>query len=460
MSARVAIVGGGLMGLAVAHALQQEGIEVVVFERSQQLGGLVGSFDLDGFPVDRFYHVVLPTDERVRSLAESVGLHDTFTFRPVQVGFYDSRRLFSMSSLREFLTFPLLSPIERVRLARFVVGCRRIADPAALDALPLEAWLRDRSGDGVVERLWAPLLDSKFDGRFDDLPATYMWARTRRMAGTRDAAGREVMGWPAGGYQRIVDRLAGAISERGGEIHAGTNVDCIAGDRAGVVGLVVDGRLQQFDHVLSTLLPPQNRGLVDGDLAAALPRDRCRYLGVVCVILRTARSVSPYYTLNITDRRIPLTTVVETTHVVDPTHVGGHLVYAAKYVQPNHPDLVRPEREVAAEYVAHVRTMFPDLVDDDVLAVSVQRAPMVEPVHTMGGAQNLPAMSPVPGLTLASTVHVYPDVVNGQAVLGVAQRATEQVLTGLAQSGRERGTEGIELESQTTTCIGAMTAAE
>ena len=37
-----------------------------------------------------------------------------------------------------------------------------------------------------TERLWLPLLDSKFDGHYDDLPATYMWARTRRMSGTRE----------------------------------------------------------------------------------------------------------------------------------------------------------------------------------------------------------------------------------------------------------------------------------
>ena len=35
---------------------------------------------------------------------------------------------------------------------------------------------------------------------------------------------------------------------------------------------------------------------------------------------RVRRSVSPYYALNITDRSIPLTSVVETTHVVDPEH--------------------------------------------------------------------------------------------------------------------------------------------
>jgi protoporphyrinogen oxidase len=283
-------------------------------------------------------------------------------------------------------------------------------------------------GRRTVEKLWKPLLDSKFDGRFDDLPATYMWGRTRRMSATRDSAGREIMGWLEGGYQRLVEALARRIRALGGEIHAGTAVERVVGTASGIAGVVLDGRLRPFDHVLCTLLPPQAQRLLAPELAAATPADHCRYLGVVCVLLRTSRSVSPYYTLNITDRRVPLTTVVETTHVVDPAHVGGSILYAAKYADPGHPDLGRPEDEVEREYVGHVRTMFPGLADEEILASVVQRARVVEPVHVVGGAKRLPPLSPVPGLTLASTAHVYPEIVNGQAVIGVADRAVAGIL--------------------------------
>src|SRR5205814_9521185 len=121
-------------------------------------------------------------------------------------------------------------------------------------------------------------------------------------------------------------------------------------------GLVVDGRFRPFDAVLCTLTPPQARTLLAPALLAQAPADHCRYLGVVCLVLRLASSLSPYYHLNITDRRVPLTTAVETTHVVDPEHVGGHLLYATKYVSPGHDDLERPADEVERGYCGHVRT--------------------------------------------------------------------------------------------------------
>jgi protoporphyrinogen oxidase len=339
-----------------------------------------------------------------------------------------------MTSPKEFLTFPLLRPHERARLAAFVARCQLTKGHDKLDDEPLDAWLRRHCGGGVVEKLWQPLLDSKFDGRFDDLPATYIWARTRRMGSTRDKSGREVMGWLQGGYQTLIDALEQKILALGGEVHAGATVESIASDGGRAVGVVVDGRLRRFDHVLCTLAPPMARRLLSPDLLELAPDDHCRYLGVVCLLLRTRRSISPYYHLNITDRRVPLTTVVETTHVVDPDAVGGHLVYVSKYVDPSSPLHERPADEIEREFLAHARTIFPSLTDDDVISSVVQRARVTEPVHTLGGAGNLPDMFSVPNLALASTAHVYPEIVSGQAVTGVVERVLPGILERLPQA--------------------------
>jgi protoporphyrinogen oxidase len=426
--ATVGIVGGGILGMTAALRLAQSGVKVALYERSTDLGGLVGSFDFDGRPVDRFYHVNLPTDDRVLGLAEELGLRDRFRFRPTKVGFYGDGRLFSMTSPKEFLTFPLLRSWERARLAAFVARCQLISDHDKLDQTPLLEWLTKLCGRGVVERLWKPLLDSKFDGRFDDLPATYIWARTKRMSKTRDKSGAEVMGWLEGGYTTLIGALERKIEELGGEIHAGTQVDQVASANGAATGLVLDGRFRAFDHVLCTLAPPQARRLLPPDLAEHAHDERFRYLGVICLLLRTRESISPYYHLNITDRTLPLTTVVETTHVVDPEHVGGHLVYVTRYVDPGHPEHDLPVDEVEAEYLARARTIFPRLTDDLIVSRVVQRARVTEPVHLLGGARNLPEMFPAPGLSLASLAHVYPEISSGQATMGVTDRVVPGIL--------------------------------
>ena len=414
----VGIVGGGLLGLGVANTLAERGVPVTVYEASPRLGGLAGTTDLGGYDVDRYYHAVTTTDRRVLALAEELGL--PVRWRPLGVGFFHDGRLAGMSTPAQLATFPGLRATDRARLVAFVLRCRRIHDHAPLDAEPLEAWTRRTCGDRLWERLWRPLFESKFDGRYDDLPATYLWSRMNRTSGTRDRRGREVMGWIEGGYQAMADALAERIRARGGAVHTSTPVTRIPSVDGRAIGVVAGGVLHPHQHVVSTLLQPQLRPLLAPPLADALGPDPNRYLGVVCLVARVRKTVSPYYALNITDRRVRLTSVVETTHVVDPEAVGGHLVYLPRYVEPDSPDLERPSREIRADFLADLRTLFPAFDAGDVLAAQVARARIAEPIRPAGAAAA--ELFPAPGLTVASSAHTYPDIVHGQAILGVAER--------------------------------------
>ena len=432
----VGIVGGGLLGLTVAHRLTARGIPVTVYERSHQLGGLAASTDLAGIPVDRFYHVVLPTDDRVRGLAAEVGLgDDAFRFRPTRAGFFHAGELASMASPMDLLRFPAISPLDRVRFAAFAARCQLRQSYDDLESVPLEDWLRRTCGDRLWDALWRPLLDSKFDGRFDDLPATYMWARSRRMSKTRDKSAKEVLGTIIGGYQRLVDALETSILAGGGRILTGTRVRSVASAGGRAMGVVLEDGLHPHEQVFTTQLRPNMGHLLPADLEAALGPDPCRYLGVVCLVARVRESVSPYYALNITDRRIPITTVVETTHVIDPDDVGGTLLYIPKYVSPDSPELERPSAEVRRAYVDHAREMLPRLRDEDILATQVARATVAEPVHVLGGsrAENL---FPAPGLAAASSANVYPELVNGQAIIGLADRVADGLLSRITDHQR------------------------
>ena len=425
----VGIVGGGLLGLTVAYRLACAGTAVTVYERDGVLGGLAAASDLDGIPVDRYYHVTLPTDDRIIGLAGELGLgEEQFRFRRIGSGFYHEGRLASMSTPRELLTFPGLALRDRLRLAAFGVRCATLRNGDHLEDIPLETWLRDVAGDRLWEQVWRPLLDSKFDGRYGDLPATYMWARMRRTGGTRDRRGQEVYGWLSGGYQSIIDRLAAAITERGGRILTSTPVRSIPSQGGRPIGVLLEDGLQEHDTIVTTQLRPVLDPILSDELRDALGPDRNRYLGVVCLVARVKRSVSPYYALNITDRRIPLTSIVETTHVVDADQVGGTLLYVPRYLDPSSPELERPSADIRREYLAHVRTIFPHFSEDDVLASQVARARVAEPVHPLGEEPRIPELFPVPGLAVASSARIYPELVNGQAIVGVADDVAAGVL--------------------------------
>jgi protoporphyrinogen oxidase len=419
----VGIIGGGLLGLGLADKLAARGVQVTVYEAAGTLGGLAGSTQLGGVRVDRFYHAVTTTDRRVLDLADELGLR--IRWRKLGVGFYHQGRHAEMSTPAQLLTFPGLSPADRARLVRFVLRCKKIEDHAELDQLGLEEWTREVCGDRLWENLWRPLFDSKFDGRFDDLPATYLWSRMNRTSGTRDRKGREVMGAIEGGYQAMVDRLADRIRRNGGTVLTSTPVRFVPCSDHRAIGVVLDAGFRPHDTVVATQVRPNLPHMLAPELERALGPDRQRYLGIVCLVARLRKSVSPHYALNITDRRVPLTSVVETTHVVDPAAAEGHLVYLPKYVNPDSPELDKPTSDIRREFFGHLKTMFPAFSEEDVIAAQVARARVAEPVHPVGSVK--PDPFAVPGLVVASSAQVYPDIVHGQAILGVAER----IATGL-----------------------------
>ena len=433
----VGIVGGGLLGLGIAHELAKAGVEVELYEADKRLGGLAGSTRIGGVAVDRYYHCVTTDDHKVVSLAEDLGL--SIRWRPLGVGFYHDGRRCSMSTPMEVLKFPGLRVDDKARLAAFVLACGRISDHQALDDISIEEWARRKSGNRLWEHLWAPLLDSKFDGRYDDLPATYLWSRMRRTAGTRDRKGREVMGAIEGGYQALVDRLAERIRGLGGKIHTSSPIRHIPASSTGrALGVVTEDGLREHDTVVTTQLRPNLQGVLAPELEAQLGADPLRYMGIVCLVARVKQSVSPYYAINITDRRVPITSVVETTHVVNPAAVEGHLIYVPKYVQSTSPDLGRSSEDITEEFLGHVKTLFPDFQREDVIASQVARARVAEPVHVASVANRIPPVFAAPGLAVASSARVHPNIVHGQAIAGVAEHVAGEVIARLSTDNTQQ----------------------
>lgn len=440
----VGIVGGGILGTVLALRLAQAGLRATLLERGSTLGGLAGAFDFDGHRIDRFYHVVVPSDERMLSLADELGLGSEVRFSPVGVGFFVDGQMHPFNGVGDFLRFSPLSPAGRARLAWFVAQCQLRKDFDGLEDVPLEPWLTRHCGREVVQRLWRPLLDSRFDGEWAELPATYLWARTNRMRSARTTrGGGETMGHVVGGHERLVEAVGERARELGVDVRLGAGVEgLVLGDGGhSVRGVRVDGVDEPFDLTIATLQPPALARLLPPELAHLLGAYPRRYLGVVCLILKLRRSLLPYYSVNICEPT-PITTVVETSHVVGTEHTDGlRLAYLPTYCEAGSAAFTADDDVVYRRSTEMLARLAPGFRLEDVVAWTVQRAPLVEPVHALGHHPRTAPLWPGPdGLALASASQVYPRLLNGESVVRLAEEVSGQVVTRLA--GSSAGTAG------------------
>jgi protoporphyrinogen oxidase len=439
MRPRVAVVGGGVLGSVLAMRLQEAGAQVTLLERGSRVGGLAGAMEFGEHVVDRFYHVVVPSDERLIALAGEVGLGDQLRFSPVGAGFLIDGELRDFNGVADFLRFSALTPLQRARLGWFVAQCQLRSGYDALEDIPLEQWLVRHCGRGLTERIWKPLLNSRFEGRWSELPATYLWARTRRMSGARTGASKgEEMGHVIGGHQRLIDAVAARAGELGVEFWLGAPVEGLSLDSAGrVTGVRVGGADQRFDLVISTLQPPALRHLLPESLQPLLSAYPTRFLGVVCLVMKVRRSLSPYYAVNICDPT-PVTSVVETSHVVGTEHTDGlRLIYVPRYCDPQAPEQEEDDQSIYDRFTGAVAQVAPHFSHADVVDWTVQRARLVEPVHAVGVRPRVAPVWPgVDGLALASASQIYPRLLNGESVIEMAETVAAQAIRRLPSMDR------------------------
>ncbi len=442
---RVGIVGGGVLGTSLALRLAQAGAEVTVIERGPSLGGLAGTFDFGGHEVDRFYHVITPADQRMIAMAEEVGLGEELRFTPVGAGFFSNGEMHDFNGIGDLLRFSPLSPTARLRLGWFVAQCQLRSSYEKLETIPLETWLRRICGNQVWERIWKPLLDTRFDGDPSGLPATYLWARTRRMSGARQSKGRggEEMGHIVGGHQRLIDAMVARACAAGVEARTEAPVSGLAMAADGsITGVELESETLEFDLTIPTLQPPALRFLLPERHQGLLTPYPERWLGVVCPIVKLRRPLLPYYAINITEPT-PLTSAVETTQVLGTAHTDGlHLVYLPKYCDPSAPEQSEDDESVYRRFTDYLGRLAPGFSRDEVVGWTVQRAKLVEPVHQVrpeGGERVAPIWPGVEGLALASNAQIYPYLLNGDSVMGFAEEVAVEVAERLDLDGESSG---------------------
>jgi protoporphyrinogen oxidase len=428
----VAVIGGGIMGVTLAYHLSRQGFNVTVYERGDNLGGLASYMLYDGARLDRFYHTILSSDLSMQRLIEESGVKDRLHFTATKQGFYDNGQIYPFNTPVDFLLFPPLNLFQRFRLGLQVIYAQFESRWEKMDEIPVEDWLIRVSGRGVYNKVWKPLLRAKFDSTSENVPATYIWSRLRRMMGTREGVtSTEMMCYLENGYYTLIEALARRCEAQGVAFHLRAPIEEIVIENGRAAGVRLGGVVEPYDAVISTLASPILANLLPeapAGFRAMLAKQQ--YLGVLCPLLILKKQLLPYYVLNITDESIPFTAVVETTNLIDPQHVKGyHLVYLPKYLAPDNEMANWPDEQVKTEWMKHFRRMFPTFDEADIVDFIVQRARYVEPIRPMGTRHEIPPVkTPVERLYMGNTVMIYPELGNGEAVTRFAAKVAEQVI--------------------------------
>ncbi|MGN5636586.1 protoporphyrinogen oxidase [Streptomyces sp. AC154] len=240
----VVVIGGGIAGLAAAQRLLGTGLRVTLLEATDRLGGKLRTGEVAGVQVDLGAESMLARRPEAVGLARAVGLADR-----LQPPATATASLWTRDALRPMPKGHVMGvPGDPAALGEVLSpeGLARIAQERDLtptevgDDVAVGAYVADRLGREVVDRLVEPLLGGVYAGdayRISMRAAVPQLFEIARQGGSlldgvtrlqEQAAARQQTGpvfqGIAGGIGTLPDAVAAAVRAGGGEILTETPV--------------------------------------------------------------------------------------------------------------------------------------------------------------------------------------------------------------------------------------------
>lgn len=257
----VAIVGGGLAGLAAGCALSSSGFKVTLFERRPYLGGRASSYEHPGTGevVDNCQHVLFKLCTNLIDFYRKVGIEekirwfDRMTF--IEPGGRQSVLAPSIwpapfSVAPSFLGFRFLSAKDKFALGRALAPI--IFGSPKDDGRSFQDWLvRHRQTPAAIERFWKPILVSALSEDLDRISVPYAAQVVRESMRSRDA---RLMGVPTVPLTELYNAARDYIAQRGGEVRMRSRVQSFepyqSPDGASGVSIKLQDSEERFDYAV------------------------------------------------------------------------------------------------------------------------------------------------------------------------------------------------------------------
>jgi len=428
---RMAVIGSGPMGLRAATALLDAGHSVDVYERDDRIGGMSAHFDFDGLDIERYYHFVCKTDDPLFELLGRYGLSDRLKWTNTKMGYFYRGKLYKWGSPFALLSFPHLSLVQKVRYALHVMHTKGIRDWSALDKEEAGVWIRRWIGDKAYGVMWRDSFRLKFFEYADNLSASWIGTRIKRIALSRESLFKESLGYLQGGSDLVLDALAADVQGRGGRILLGAPVQEVTAEAGKVTGVRSPQGWAEYDAVLSTS-PIQ----YVPDMVPALPDDyraqiaAIENIPVACVILKLRHAVSENFWMNISDPRIEIPGVIEYSNL-NPLDGRQHILYAPFYMPKTHPKWQADDETLIDEVLSYLPMINPSFKPDWVLAAKCHRYEFAQTICPPGFQDILPPMqAPLSGFYMADTGYYYPEDRSISESLAVGETLAKTALAG------------------------------
>lgn len=380
MKSKILVIGGGITGLVAAYRLLQKKYQVTIVEKSDDLGGLLGGFKINGVYLEKAYHHVFKTDREIISIIKELGLQNKLKWHESKTALYYEEKIYPFAGALDLLKFKPLSLIDKLRLGLTKIYLEKENNWQKFENVLAWEWMKKWCGDRAYEVVWEPLLKGKFSDRYKDISMAWMWARIHTR-GNSSEKGREYLGYMDGGFQLIIDELERRIKKLGGKIEMRNEI------------LNFRKLEKEYEKIISSA-----------------PLENVDYLGAITVVFSSKQSLSPYYWHNINDTKSPFLAFIQHTNLMGTENYGGkNIYYMGTYLPQNHKYFTCKDGLIERDFFDYLKKIFPEFNEKEIGEKFVFKFKYAQHIVVKNYKEQIPRNKKDEKIVQANFAMIYPE---------------------------------------------------
>lgn len=259
---KVAVIGAGPAGMTAAYELAKAGIEVDVYEASNQAGGMSKTIELWDHKVDLGPHRFFSNDTKVNKLWLEVAGKDYEMVNRLTRIYYKNK--FYFYPLKPFNALTNLGIFESISC---VISYVREKLLPTKDKGTFETWVVKRFGRRLFEIFFKTYSEKLWGIKCDELDSDFAAQRIKKLSlfsaiwnalvggkGNKHKTLVDQFAYPTGGTGMIYERMAELVGSNGGKIFYKTPVKRVIVENNRATGLELEnGITEQYQHIISTM---------------------------------------------------------------------------------------------------------------------------------------------------------------------------------------------------------------
>lgn len=381
---KIAIIGGGIVGLVSAYYLSSK-FKVTIYEKNSDFGGLASSVVGKGWAweIERNYHHIFKTDRDFISFCEEIGFSDNLFFKtPITSSLYNPKeQSYRLDNPLDLLMFPKLNLLTKLRVGMVILSLKALPHLKILQESRASELFQKLMGKKAWNSLFGELLRKKFGEYAGIISASFFWARIKVRT--------PHLGYINKGFKNffifltkkiLVDR--GVVFKNGEEVRG-----ILSYENRYLVNSTA------FDLVLSTVPTPIFLKIASKIIpkVEVAKMKQIKYLHSLCLILETKK---PYfksdYWVNIMDKKAPFMVAVAHTNFIDKeNYSGNHILYLGQYT--NDEKLLNlSKQQLYNYYKPYLKKINPQITDEDLIETYLTKDYYSQPIFQTNFSALLP----------------------------------------------------------------------